>query len=373
LKKSFILSILFLFFWASSYAQILADASAKALISEGLAYSYNFEFEKAKTIYAKIEQKYPQNPAYHTLMHMMLYQQYAPVAQNTKVKAQYLFHLNKAVELSEKFIKKNENDPEAMFFMLSALGSLTAWQADTGETMKGVNTARKVYPYMKKGLKLTEKQPEFLFTSGLYNYYIEQYPEDHPIVKPFMVFFSGGNKVLGMQQLEACYHKALFSYAESGYYYAYLQLKHENRPERALKMLSPLLSRFPNNLIFQVRYIECLLALGKYNEAQPLLEKLRQFSIGNFYPVAVAVFDGILKEKHEKNDAFAEQVYHRAIKFAPDPRYTQDYQAIAHLGLGRIALRQKKPDIAKKHLNIAENLAEYTATKAEAKRLLKAL
>ncbi len=353
-------------------AQILADQQIKAVITEGLDYCYNFEFEKAKASYAKVQQKYPNSPAYATLMHMLLFTQYAPVKDYPKAKALYLQYLHKSVELSEKLIAKNENDPEAIFFMLSSLGSLAAWQGDNDEMMKAVNTARKAYPYMKKGLKLTDKQADFMFTSGLYNYYVEQYPEDHPIIKPFMIFFSDGNKKLGIQQLEACNQKAIFTFNEAGYYYAYINIKHENRPDKALAMLEKLHQKYPNNLLYLSRIAECLVATGRYTEAKKLTERLAKEN-GNVYPMAALVCEGIIHEKHDKNDIQAQAHYQKALKYPIDVRYTQDYHAMAYLGLGRIAIRAKKNKEAQTYLNKAISMSEYQSTTAEAKRLLKSM
>jgi tetratricopeptide (TPR) repeat protein len=364
--------ILLLPFTYTTYGQILKDAQMKSVVVDGLNKSYNFQFAEAEENYKQIKLKYPNNPAYYTLMHMMLYTQYAPIKDHPKIKAQYLYHLNKAVELSEKMIKKNENDAEAIFFMLSSLGSLAAWEADNDEMLKGVNTARKAFPNMKKGMKLTESHPDFLFTTGLYNYYIEQYPEDHPIVKPFMIFFSDGNKKLGLSQMEQCSKKAIFTYVESGYYAAYIYLKHENRPDKALPILDYLLEKYPNNLLFRTKYTEALIGLNKFELANKSIENLVNQQ-GKFYPVAVNIFKGIIEEKLNKNDKDAIIYYKKALKIPIDVRLTKDYHAMGHLGLGRIALRENNKVLARQYLKKAAELSEYVSTSAEAKRYLKDL
>ena len=363
---------LFLIISFFSHGQVLKDPIAKAWIVEGLNKTYNFQFAEAEEIYAKIKAKYPNSPTYNTLMHMMLYTQYAPVADYPKAKAQYLYHLNKAVELSEKLAEKNENDTEGIFYMLSSLGSLAAWQADNDEMMKAVNIARKAFPYMKKGMKQLDAQADFLFTTGLYNYYIEQYPEDHPLVKPFMIFFTDGNKKLGLSQLELCSKKAVFTPVESAYYAAYIYLKHENRPDKAFIFMNGLSEKYPNNLLFKTRLAECYIGLNKMDKADEIATSLLNSS-GRIYPVAGNIFKGILHEKFEKNDKEATLFYRKGLKTPSDVRYTQDYHAMAYLGLGRIALREGKKTLAKEYLKKALEQSEYTTTKAEAKKLLKLL
>jgi tetratricopeptide (TPR) repeat protein len=353
------------------HGQILQDISIKSSISKGLAATYNFDFAEAREHYQKVQAKYPQSPAYATLMHMMLYAQYAPVKDYPKAKAEYLKYLNMAIGLSETYISKNENDPEAIFFVLSNLGSLAAWQADMGDMMKAVNTARKAFPYMKKGLKLNEKFPDFYYTSGLYNYYIEQYPIDNPIVKPFMVFFTDGDRKLGLKQLELCTQKALFTGVEASYYQAYIYIKHENKFTLALQNINELLAKYPNNLMLKTRKAECLTFLGQYQAAEPFLEQIQKHS-GNVYQVAYHIFKGIISER-QQDLAAAKQHYQKAIKYPEDPRYTKDYLGLAHLGLCRIAIHEKKTAEAKAHLKRAEDQIEYLSSKTEAKRLDKIL
>jgi tetratricopeptide (TPR) repeat protein len=366
------LIILFLFLPYFIHSQILKDPVAKGWIIDGLNKSYNFQFEEAEEIYNKIKVKYPNNPAYSTLMQMMLYTQYAPIKDFPAAKTKYLYHLNKSVELSEKLIDKNANDTEGIFFMLSSLGSLAAWQADNDEMMKAVNTARKAFPYMKKGMKLTDTQPDFLFTTGLYNYYIEQYPEDHPIVKPFMIFFSDGNKKTGLAQIDLCSKKALFTQSEAAFYSAYIYLKHENRPDKALVFINSVLEKYPNNLLFKTKQAECLVGMGKYEQSQNVVTELRK-TTGRVYPIAGDVFQGIIEEKLNKKDKEAALFYKKALKTPTDIRYTQDYHAMANLGLGRIALREKNKVSAKGYFKKAAEMSEYISTSAEAKKYLKDL
>jgi tetratricopeptide (TPR) repeat protein len=366
------LFLLLLIFSFQTFSQILKDPIAKNWIMDGLDKNYNFEFNLAEESFAKLQAKYPQSPAYSTLMQMMLYNQFAPIKDNPKAKSLFLFHLQKAVELSEKLIKKNENDPEAIFFMLSSLANLAAWQADNDEMMKAVNTARRAFPFMKKGMKQTEILPDFLFTTGLYNYYIEQYPDDHPLVKPFMIFFSDGNKKLGQQQLDLCSKKAVFTAVEANYYSVYINLKHETRPEKALVTIEQLLAKYPNNLLYKTRKAETFIALNRFEMALPIITELIKAN-GKVYPVAGNIFAGILEEKWKKNDKEAEILYRKALKVPVDIRYTQDYHAMAWLGLGRIALRASKKDLAKTNFKMAMKLSEYQSTTKEADKYLDSL
>ncbi|MEZ0611599.1 hypothetical protein ACAW74_24015 [Fibrella sp. WM1] len=47
--------------------------------------------------------------------------------------------------------------------------------------LKAVGESRKAYVYMKDGFQLMDKNVEFYFSTGLYNYYVERYPIGHSV------------------------------------------------------------------------------------------------------------------------------------------------------------------------------------------------
>ncbi len=133
-----------------------------------------------------------------------------------------------------------------------------------------------------------------------------------------------------------------------------------------------LLEKYPNNLLFKTRKAESLIGLNRIDLAEPIVNELLKTS-GRVYPLAGAVFQGIIDEKHNKNDKEAVNNYRKALKISMDIRYTKDYHAIAYLGLGRIALKGGNKSLAKDYFKKAIELSEYTKTTADAKKYLKSL
>ena len=68
---------------------------------------------------------------------------------------------------------------------------------------------------MKTGFDLMHKNPEFYYTTGLYNYYREQYPESHPGYKTVVWVLAGGDKEKGLQLLHKASKEALFTKTEA--------------------------------------------------------------------------------------------------------------------------------------------------------------
>jgi len=363
---------LLLFFvpFPPAFAQLQTDPAGQQLVVQAMEKLYNYDFAEAQPLVARLRARYPQHPVVPLLQAVQVYWQNLPLRENPAAARQYTALLNQCIDRGEKLLELGGREAEAGFFLLAAHGYLAMQQSDAGEFLKAVGEARRAYGFLKKGFDWTDAYPEYLFTTGLYNYYRVQYPENHAIVKPVMFFFKDGNKKLGLQQMEAGFRQGSFTRYESAYYLLYVLIKHENQPGRALAFTSALYGKFPNNPLFLTRHTEALTLTGRYAEAEPLAERLQQLN-GRVYPTAGTVLAGLIREKRDKNDAAATALYQRALKAPEGERYSQDYLGLAWLGLGRIALRAGNRARARECFHRVLKVAEYEATLAEARRWLK--
>ncbi|SDM79518.1 tetratricopeptide repeat protein [Siphonobacter aquaeclarae] len=352
------------FFPAQS--QILHDKDTQHLVLEALRNLYNFEFREAEPFQQKIRARYPDHPVNPLLQAIQLYWQYLPLVENQAMAGKYEAYLRQSLQQAEKMRSADKHDTEATFFLLASHSYLAMLESDRGDFMKALGEAKRTYTYMRKGFKLMDQNPEFFFSTGLYNYYREQYPEDHGIVKPFMFFFQGGNKTLGLKQMDTAFEKSLFSRTEAAYYLVHVFLKHENSPARALHYSQPIYREFPENLLYLTRHAEALTLAGHYQEAEPLAQQLTQKK-GYVFRSAGETFLGLILEKGKKNDAAAAAHYQRVIKEKINEQYTQDYHAMAYAGLARIADRAGQTKQAREYYAKAGKLGEYRSTLQEVK------
>ncbi|WP_052354286.1 hypothetical protein [Flectobacillus major] len=369
-KLFFSLLLLNTLFVLKIHAQILSDPQARQQIQIGLEKMYSYDFKESADTFLRLKTKYPQHPVYYTLMAIQTELQYFPLKEYPSHQKTYLAYLNQSRALAEAMLDKNEDDIEANFFELATLGYLAAYDADNQEFMKAVGVAKKAYTYLKRGLEWTEKQPEFLYSSGIYNYYRIEYPETHSLIKPFMFFFADGNKKLGLQQLDLATRKTIFVKNEATFYAGYVYMKYESNPHKALTYNNILIEKYPDNLLYQMQRAEILTAVGKYEEAEVYVDKLMKQK-GVMFQCAAHIFKGIQAEKEHKDDRLAESYLLKALKMPYDERFTKDYHAVAYLSLARIAKRAGQPDKMKEYAKKASKLAEYKSTLAEAKSLLK--
>ena len=359
-----------LFLNNTTQAQILNDNAVRQQISTGLEKMYAYDFKESTEIFNKIKSRYPQHPVGYLLQAIQLELQYFPLKDYPTANKQYLALLNSSRNLSEVILDKNDDDLEANFFELATLGYLAAYNADNGEMMKAVGIAKKAYGYLKFGLKQTDKQPEFLYSSGIYNYYRIEYPETHTMIKPFMFFFVGGDKKLGLQQLDLASRKTIFVKNEAIFYAGYVYMKYESNPAKALSYNNLLTEKYPDNLLYKMQRMDILNALNKHSDAEDLAEELLKQK-GQIFQCAGTIFKGLVAEKSKKDDKVAEVWLQKGIKMPFEERFTKDYHALAYVALARIAKRIGDATKAKAYAKKAIDIAEYKSTLAEAKTLAK--
>ena len=362
--------IISLFIVNCSSAQILSDATTRQQISQGLDKMYSYDFKESAEIFQKIKAKYPMHPVFYTLMALQTELQYLPLKDYPASQKTYLAYLNQSRNLAEAMLDKDGEDIEASFFELATLGYLAAYDADNQEFMKAVGVAKKAYLHLKKGLLLTDKQPEFLYSSGIYNYFRVEYPETHPIIKSVIWMFADGNKKLGLQQLDLATRKTVFVKNEATFYAGYIYTKYESNFAKALTYNNILIEKYPDNLLYQMQRAEFLTAVGRYDEAEDYANKILKQK-GIMFQCAGTIFKGLIAEKAKKDDKAAEILLQKAVKMPFDERITKDYHALAYLGLARIAKREGETDKMKEYAKKAIKMAEYKSTLAEAKAILK--
>ena len=354
----------------SSNSQILSDATTRQQISQGLDKMYSFDFKESAEIFQKIKAKYPTHPIFYTLMAIQTELQYFPVKDYPAQQKVYLSYLNQSRNLAEAMLDKNEDDIEASFFELATLGYLAAHDADNQEFMRAVGVAKKAYSHLKRGLSLTDKQPEFLYSSGIYNYYRVEYPETHSMIKSVIWMFADGNKKLGLQQLDLATRKTIFVKNEATFYAGYVYTKYESNFAKALSYNNILIEKHPDNLLYQMQRTEFLTAVGRYDEAEDYADKILK-QRGIMFQCAGHIFKGLVAEKAKKDDKTAEILLQKAVKMPFDERFTKDYHALAYMGLARISKRSGEIDKMKEYAKRASKMAEYKSTLAEAKSILK--
>jgi len=345
----------------------------KALINEikiGVDEMYNYKYDKSLQLFLEIGKKAPGHPVGPMLLALNAFWKYSPIEENPKEYAQYKKLLQQTIDYSDALLEANENDVEGIFFSLAAHSMFSRSLADRREYVAAVSEAQSSYSQMKKGFKLKEQYNEFYFSSGLYNYYREKYPEVHPLYKPFAAFFTRGDVEVGLKELETAAEVSIFSSTEAMLYLVYINLRYENKPEKALNYSRRLVEKYPDNFHFLNRHIESLFKMKKYEEAIPHIKKLEE-SHKNYHVLSSQLYSGLLQEYHFKDYNLAAQIFEKALKTAePEKERADHYKGYIYAGLARMSKREGNRKQAEEYYKTALAHNEDEGLRKEAKAYL---
>jgi hypothetical protein len=353
-----------------SYAQqfhITREPHDKELFVNTMNKIYNLEFAEAESLLIVIKHRFPNHPSYHMLMAMKLYWEMTFVSKDHPKFNEYSKHLEMVVKLSQPLLNNNTTKPEACFFLIGAHTSLAYVNSKNNDFTSVLSQARLAYKYMKEGFVLKDKYPDFHFSTGLYNFYVTQYPESNPILKPFMWLFADGDKQFGIKEIEKGADVGIFSKTEAICFLVHILLKYENKPAQAVEHSRKLAELYPKNSYFMVRFIEALLFSGHYNEALVHLAELEKNEQPYFKMVSM-FFEGMYAESN--NDKIAAKTHYlKCIQYASVHKLNEsDYVGLAYWRTGRMYEEEKNEARADEYFDIAEDKVEYNLAIEDVKR-----
>jgi hypothetical protein len=254
--------------WSLSAAALLLPISAHASklnlpaeAAEGLRLLYNGDPDAALPLFQKIQREQPDQPLGFLLeaeaRWWKIYCQSLEIKWNlidawhhprSPGDDEYLALADKATHLAEAQLSKNETAQMHLYagmgFLLRA--RLLALRDDKRGTARAGVKAREHF------LRATALDPDLAdaYTGlGLYNYYVDTLSAFAKILRFFMGI-PGGDRHIGMQQLERAMKDGELTAVEARFYLAKNLRNYDQQYERAADLLAPLAEQYPQNSLF---------------------------------------------------------------------------------------------------------------------------
>ncbi len=341
--------------------QLIHDSAATHTIGQCIEDIYHLRFAEARKLTAGLRTRYPEHPVGPFLEGLILYWEYLPLVPEKPESKLFIEHMEKCLKLADSRLEGNEMEVEGVFFDLVAQGMLMMYFADNGLTGKVIPFLAPSYRSLKKGFSLQDSFGEFRFTTGLYSYYIEAYPEAYPAYKPVAALFPKGDKEKGLVLLEEVSRNGLYLKNEALVFLNHLYLSYENDPGDALEYIRSLSQAYPENYFYRIRYMLNLLALGEKKECAAQMNKLRQTASENeFVRMVLLVFDGYFHETVYSNPEVAREKYMQAISIGKKfEAWGGTYLSLAYAGMARISQRAGESREARSYYKKAEKTSKY--------------
>jgi len=328
-------------------------------VEHGLHHTYNFAFDEARDIQKELLRTTPHHPAPIFLEALIIYWENFPLLPDNPSTKRFVHLMDRCVEMAAELVEYDKTYQEGIFFDLFGRAFKAMFWADNGKSGKVISDLGSMYRLTKEGKELKDQFVEFYFSTGLYNYYIEAYPEAHPIYKPLLSFMQEGDKQLGLEQLKHAINHTVYLKVEALLFMSLIQLKYEEDLESAAVYARRLHHDYPDNIYYQGHLLTILLHQYHLGEAQELLGRM-EGQTDSWSNMIRTLAEAFIAEKQRDNDLLAGQGYQKLLKLADSfGPFADIYAAMAYMGLSRLHEQKGLESEARRYARKASKHTAY--------------
>ena len=321
---------------ASSQVSYLNRPDLLEKVERCLKNTYDFSFEEARSIQSELAASTPEHPAPDFLEALIVYWENFPLQPSDKATDQFIDLMDRVLELAENLNNNRETYIEGVFFDLFGRAFKAMFWADNGKSAKLLPDLGTMYRQTKKGFELKDEFVEFYFSTGLYNYYIDAYPEAHPAYKPLVSFMHKGDRELGLEQLNYAINHTIFLKVESIHFMSLIQLNYENDLNTAAIYAERLVRDYPGNIYFQGLLVNILLHQHRFIRVKEVLSE-RVNGNDSYSEMINTLANAFMDEREPGKETLAGTGFRKTIELAETFGPIADiYQAMGYMGLSRL-------------------------------------
>ncbi|NND70609.1 MAG: hypothetical protein HKN43_03435, partial [Rhodothermales bacterium] len=147
-RAGIILSILLVPAVLGQETSIIEDVEVQATIKEGLDNLYNMRFAEAEFVFSRIDRQHPDHPIGPFLLSLTTWWEILLDLNDLSMDDSFFSAMDEVVDRSDKILKKNPDDLDAMFFKGAALGFRGRLRSNRGDWFKSAMDGRKAMNYV---------------------------------------------------------------------------------------------------------------------------------------------------------------------------------------------------------------------------------
>ena len=321
---------------------------------------YNIDFDNAQRLIEETPYPFSENASIF-LCKALLYKWKGAIETGniSEYRKEIEQNLEQCISLAKKELKSTSEKSKMNFLILSSHGFMAEQHYRSKESYNALLSGKKAYEYMKKGFNKTHEFPDFLYTTGLYNYYRVKLPEKHPYYRSFLWMFKAGDATLGIQQLKQSHEKGIYSKFESLLYLVHILMRYEcdlNGSESYAKIFY---QHYPKNPLSKIYYAENAMLKGNISQVENILEKGFHENFSAKEGIE-SLLKGFVVEKKNENVEEAEIHYKKCIeKLDEDDYFHRHLISLAYVYIAKIQSKKKEQTLSKESLKKADKYAKY--------------
>ncbi|MEX2399676.1 MAG: hypothetical protein WD423_02820 [Rhodothermales bacterium] len=280
---------------SNAYTSVLDDPLVQSRIETGLDHLYNMEFVKARAYFGSIDRRYPDHPVGPFLLALNTWWTILLDLSDESHDDAFYDAMEEVIDRSDRMLRRNEHDFDAMFFKGAALGFRGRLRSNRGEWFRSARDGIRAMDYVLGVAERDPRNADYAFGKGIYDYYAAAIPDRYPYVKPVMVFFPNGSRSRGIRELERTVEDGRFVRTEAAYFLLQIYYLFENDYDRSVYYATWLRNRHPKNSFFHTFEGRVYAKWGRWEKSRSVFE---------------SVVDRYENEAPGYNDAAAVQAYY---------------------------------------------------------------
>ncbi len=231
---------------------ILSDPWLVARADSGLKALYNLDDRRADSLFTLVSDRYPGHPIGSFLAGLQIWWRILPnLEAGEKVEDERFFMaMDSVVARSDKLLKKDRDNFDAMFFKGAALGFRGRLYSNRRRWLDAAKDGRETLDYIFRIAESDSANADFQFGKGVYDYFAAVIPKTYPIVRPMMFFFPKADRERGLRELEFTARSGRYIQTEAVYFLLQIHLFYERDAAKALGEVRWLRTQYPQNAWF---------------------------------------------------------------------------------------------------------------------------
>ncbi|MCK4907269.1 MAG: DUF3808 domain-containing protein [Spirochaetes bacterium] len=241
-------------------------------IRRGINLLYNLKYKESLIQFNSLLPKHESHPAPWFFKAMVYWIKINQMEISKKEEKYFLLLLNASRKRTIQMLSKNSGSSILNFYRAGTFGFLARYHLLKKNWYKTVIYGLKMYRILKQSEKSSIKNQDIYLGLGFFNFYAGKLP---PILKSIASFFGiKGNINLGLQQLHNTSVKGRFAVIEAKILLAYIYIYFLRRPQRAMRLINELITKFPDNPAFKIDKVRNYLNIGQNKKALELSKKI---------------------------------------------------------------------------------------------------
>ncbi len=250
--------------------QILSQTSIDRQIQVGLDKMYNFNWEAGFAAFNSVINKHPDDPRGYHYKSVIYLWFYLGNLREDNLDSFYQYS-DKAIELTENKIKENPS-AELSYLLGSVYYNKSIAEARNGNFLQALWTSSQMKANLEDALKIKPDFYDAFLGLGLYNFALSQIPSSLEWAANLVGI--NADKEKGLKLVLKSVQKGKLSRVDAQYYLSQLYSRViVNHPE-AKNILSDLVRRYPQNLLFNFSLAWVEYELLELNNAEKHLRKV---------------------------------------------------------------------------------------------------